>query len=162
MPNRGDTVYWDSCVFLSYINGHPTRLPVIDALLEESQRGDFTIITSTISLTEVAYAEIEKQNRALEPAQERAIDALFSDREVVTVIEFHELVAREARSLLRRAVEAGRKLSPMDSIHLATAIHQDADVLHTYDEPLTKVGREFFGFPVEEPTSQNPRMNLPS
>ncbi len=88
-------------VFLSYINGHAARLPVIDAVLEESQRGDLTIITSTISLTEVAFAEMEKQNRVLEPAQEQAIDALFSDREVVTLIDFHELVAREARRLLR-------------------------------------------------------------
>lgn len=161
MPNKGDTVYWDSNVFLSYINGHAARLPVIDAVLEESQRGDLTIITSTISLTEVAFAEMEKQNRVLEPAQEQAIDALFSDREVVTLIDFHELVAREARRLLRLAVEAGRKLTPMDAIHLATAIRQNADVLHTYDGPLTKIGRELFGFRVEEPTSQNPKLDLP-
>ncbi len=57
MPER---VYWDACVFLSYINGEQERLPVIDALLEESRSGKIEIITSTVSLAEVAFAEEER------------------------------------------------------------------------------------------------------
>ena len=81
MPNSGDTVYWDASVFLSYVNGEQERLPTIDALLEESRNGEFTIVTSTLSITEVAFAEMEKTQRALDPQVEQAIDALLVDRE---------------------------------------------------------------------------------
>jgi hypothetical protein len=32
-------LYWDSCVFLSYVDGIPNRLPDIDELLKQAERG---------------------------------------------------------------------------------------------------------------------------
>ena len=64
MPNSGDVIYWDASVFLSCVNGETERLPTIDALREESRKGDFTIVTSTLSITEVAFAEMEQTRGA--------------------------------------------------------------------------------------------------
>ena len=115
MPRR---VYWDACVFLSYINGIDEKLPVLDALLEESRQGEIEIVTSAVSLTEVAFAEEERLKTALDSEIERLIDVLFADREVVKVAEFHELIAREARRWMRQALGNGWNLKPMDAIHL--------------------------------------------
>lgn len=55
-----DTYYWDADVFLSYINGIESRLPILDDLLAKSSQGECRIVTSMWSITEVAYAAIEK------------------------------------------------------------------------------------------------------
>ncbi len=36
MPEERRIIYWDACLFLDYIQGHPARIPILDALLEES------------------------------------------------------------------------------------------------------------------------------
>ena len=157
MPDR---VYWDACVFLSYINGEQERLPVIDALLEESRSGKIEIITSTVSLAEVAFAEEERSNGALDPKIELAIDKIFSDREVVKLVEFHELVASKARIRMRQAITNRWSLKPMDAIHLATAVRLEATQFHTYDETLLKY-QESGGFTISDPVTLQLRLPEP-
>ena len=157
MPSSSDAVYWDASVFLSYVNGETERLTMIDTLLDESRNGDFTIVTSTLSITEVAFAEMEKTQQALDPDVERAIDALFSDREVVTLIEFHEVIARGARRLMRRALTSGRSLKPADAIHLATAVQHGARVVHTYDDRMMGY-TDLTELVIEVPTTTSPRL----
>ena len=65
-----DTYYWDACVFLSYINGVETRLPILDDLLSRSRAGDCRIVTSTWSITEVAYDATEGSTRNIDPSIE--------------------------------------------------------------------------------------------
>ena len=47
MPKDPKLIYWDSCVFLSYINGDVERLGIIDALLLEvsESKGERKIVT---------------------------------------------------------------------------------------------------------------------
>ena len=156
MPSNA-LFYWDAAVFLSYINGEDERLPVIDSLLESSRRGDVNIITSSLSLVEVAFSEMEKQGRELDPAVERDIDALFHDREVVVIVEFHQIIAKEARRLMRRAITDGKSLKPPDAIHLATAIQQEVTAVHTYDERLHGY-RDITGLDIDFPTTPTPRL----
>ena len=62
MPPEPTRNYWDSCAFLSYINGVSDRLPTLDALLEESADPDNEreIVTSTFTIAEVAFVLHEK------------------------------------------------------------------------------------------------------
>lgn len=70
-------IYWDSCVFLHYIDGTPEWLPILDALLDEASATDeLIIVTSTVSISEVAFAQVERPRQALDPAVESNIDAL--------------------------------------------------------------------------------------
>lgn len=57
-------VYWDACVFLSYINGVANRLPTIEELLRLARADEFELLTSSLSHAEVAFAEIEKAQGA--------------------------------------------------------------------------------------------------
>lgn len=149
MPDR---LYWDACVFLSYINGVVTRLPVIDDLLARSGKTEHQIVTSTLSITEVAFADKEKQNNALDPEIEKTIDSLWNDRDKVRFIEIHQIIQRKARQLMREAMTRGWTLKPADAIHLASAFTNKATRVHTYDGLLTKYS-PLIGIPIEEPSA---------
>jgi predicted nucleic acid-binding protein len=109
-------------------------VPDIAALLAEGDRREREIVTSTLTVTEVAFATQEKRAGALDPAVERRIDALWRPPSPVRLADFHVGIAEEARRLMREAIRHGwRRLKPGDAIHLATAVDLAADVLHTYN-----------------------------
>ena len=134
-------------------------MPVLDALFNLAERSEVLVVTSVISLTEVAYAAYEKEEGRLDEEVEAAIDALFSDRSVVALVEYHEFVARQARGLMREGITQGWSLRPADAIHLASAKVGEATKVHTYDEKLFKFG-VLLDIPVEEPSGANLRLDL--
>lgn len=159
MPEAQRIVYWDSCVFLSYVNGYLDRMPVLDVLLDESAGGAINLFTSSLAHVEVAFSASEQQQEALDPQVEQRIDSLWADPEVV---EYHDGIGRVARGLMRSAVEVGWSLRPLDAIHLATAqwlcdVGQQVDELHTYDSRLSKYA-SMVDFPILEPHITQPRM----
>ena len=77
MPNNGRIIYWDSCVFLSHINGIPDRIQIINDIFEEiNNDSNSVILTSSESMVEVAHAVNEKIQHRLDPNVEAAIDAM--------------------------------------------------------------------------------------
>lgn len=129
--------YWDSCVMLSYINGMPGRLPHIEGLMLCSGK-DLQIVTSLFSITEVAFAKLEQDKKALDAETEQKIAKLWFAGSPIQLIEFYELLAQRAAKLIRAAVEEDWSLKPGDAIHLATADHFRVKEFHTYDEKLDK------------------------
>ena len=161
MPNGRRRIYWDADVWLSYINGMPDRLPVLDALLAESAspNGSIEIVTSVISQVEVAYAETERLKRALDPEVESRIDKLWADRQALRLVEYHEGIGREARQIIRTAVTKGWSLRSADSIHLASARWMQVSEFHTYELRLIKYSNDI-GFPIVAPYTQQPRLGV--
>ena len=160
MPSR--RVYWDACCFLSYLEGDEDRLPILTALFESAQRGEIRIMTSVVSLTEVAYRSSEKDAHQLDNNVEEQIDALFADP-AVTLIEYHEGIARRARQLIREAkfsVNEERALKPMDAIHLASALSIGVDAVHTYDDKWTGYA-EMLGILIGPPEGVTLGLGLP-
>jgi predicted nucleic acid-binding protein len=158
MPDESRYIYWDSSVFLHYIQGTAEWIPILDSLLEEaSETKGLVIVTSTVSITEVAFAQVEKDDKALDPQIEAAIDALWQDPSAVKLVDYNQIVAREARGLLRRAVESGRHLKPMDAIHLATALNRRVNDFHTTDDRLQRAWQDL-GFPVRDPFTEKPKL----
>ncbi len=155
-------MYWDSNVFLSYLNGILERLPTIDALLESSANGSVRLYTAELSRIEVAFAASEQRQQALSEAVEQHIDNLWSNENVVTLVEHHNNISLGARTLMRGAMVSGWSLKPFDAIHLATAewlrnINIPIRTFHTYDSALMKYG-QLVGFEIVEPFVQQPRM----
>ncbi len=156
MPERRTPpplIYWDACNFLSYINKIPDRLPILDALLAEGRRGDIRIVTSTLSLVEVAFGAVEQTAQALSPEVEEQIEMLWNDRDTVLLAEFHELVARDARVLMRDSLPHGWSLKPADAIHLATAKRMKVARFHTYEGTKLKRYESMIGCSILEPTT---------
>lgn len=147
-----DAYYWDANVFLSYLDGKPAdRMPILEDFLRRSRQRECRIVTSTWSLTEVAYDASEGGTRILDSAVEQKIDAMWADRATITLVEVHERLQREARRLMREGIPRGWNLKPADAIHLATAVSIGAAEFHTYDRKLEKF-TALVGFPVQVPT----------
>lgn len=159
MPDESSRVYWDANVLLSYVDGDPDRLPTIEELLRQARAREIEIVTSALSQVEVAFAASEKEGQALDPAAEERIDELWKPSSPIALVEFYPALAREARRLIRDAIDAGRSaLKPADAIHLATAARMEVEDFHTYDEKLQRHSNAF-PFPVREPLT--PQAQLP-
>lgn len=143
-------IYWDANVFLAYLLAIPEHLAVLQAIVRLARdRRDVAIVTSAVSITEVAYFEAERVSGALDPAVERRLDALWLDP-ALRVEPFTTVVGRSARRLIRDSIVAGPRLRPLDAIHLATAMESRVSEFQTFDTALHKhSGR--LGFPIGTP-----------
>jgi predicted nucleic acid-binding protein len=151
MPDEPRRVYWDANVPLSYLNGVPDRVPILDELFRKARAKEIELITSSISRVEVAYIQSERQAGVLDEQTEEAIAALWSPPSPIKTVEFYDLIGDKARELMRQGISQGwGKLKPMDAIHLATAQQMAVAELHTYCDRLLK-WTNALGFPVTEP-----------
>jgi len=136
MPSRA--FIGDACVFLSFIEGHPERAADIRELLTRADDGKLEIVTSTLTIVEVAFHPDEKGNHLLSADIEERIRKLWVPPSPVKLADVHRGVAEDARSLIRSAIASGLDgLKPHDAIHLATAVALDA-AFQTYDERLPR------------------------
>ena len=157
MPDNPKLIYWDACVFLSYINDIPSRITVLEPLLADSakENGTVAIYTSTISQVETSFAAAEQQQKALAPETEQRIDNLWADTNAIISVEYHNVIGREARQLMRDGIPQGWSLKPLDAIHLATAkwlcsVGIPIAEFHTYDTRLYRYA-DAIGVKIIEP-----------
>src|SRR5207302_316632 len=115
-----------------------------------SSGGKLEIVTSTLSITEVAFGAEEVIGQPLDETLEDQIDAFWDDPSTIKLREFDRIIAREARTLIRAARSTGWSLKPADAIHLASAKMVVASEIHTYDASLFKYA-ELIGISVREP-----------
>ena len=135
--------YWDSCVFISWLEQEPGRVHIIKELLKQTVEKQGKILTCAISIVEVAYIAQEKQEGVLDSAAEKRIDDLWTDP-AIQIVETSQYLMKRARHLMRQALSSGWKLKPPDAIHLATAEWVQkrsptrVNEFHTYDKGLEK------------------------
>ncbi len=149
MPEFKRSVYWDSCAFLSFIEETDGRVESLRAVMEEAIKREVALYTSAISITEVAFVAAEHSG-GLDEDTEQKIDKLWHPSSPVQVVEYTQLIAIQARQLLRQKLDLGISLKPMDAIHIATALRAQVDELHTYDDRMKK-WREHTGIRIVEP-----------
>lgn len=151
-------IYWAACVFLSYVNEYPDRLGDIEALLAEADRKEIDIVTSTISIVEVAFGAVEKRREALSAEIETKINRLWNPHySPVKMVDFYALIGEDAQKLMRSGILDGWVLKPMDAVHLCTVRRVEAEAFHTYDEKLDKWSARV-GFPIGRPNPTSPKL----
>ncbi|MBU0512637.1 MAG: type II toxin-antitoxin system VapC family toxin [Chloroflexi bacterium] len=154
-------IYWDSAVFLAYINDETQRADTVLKLFDLAVAEKFRIITSTESIVEVSIAGYEKQGELLDPEIEKTLDE-FWNNPAVTMIEPTVEIMLHARMLIRESIPHGWILKPKDAIHLATALWVDRYVFpvrefHTYDRKLKKYNA-MIGIHIHPPIIKQPRL----
>lgn len=160
MANVAIRVYWDSNLFRDFISGHPEHAADVEALLEQADTGKLEIITSAISVAEVAFAQQERSTGLLSAEVEERIDKLWVPPSPVKLVEFHFHIARRARQLLRQSLQRGWKgLRAFDAVHLCTAQLYGVTELHTYDAGLERYS-ELIGVKVGAPFVEQIRLLL--
>ena len=144
-------VYWDTDVTQSWIDKIPERVALLRDMLAASANPNvgFEIVTSQLTIAEVAYSEAEKVQLATAADANEHITA-FWESSVVKLIEVHMDIAMEARLLLRHARGKGWSLRSVDALHLASAKWKKVDAVHSYDKRLYKY-HEILGIPIYEP-----------
>jgi predicted nucleic acid-binding protein len=160
MPDAVARVYWDACVFLSFIEANPDRAPIIRELLTAADEGRLEIVTSTISLVEVAFHPTEKGDHQLSADVEERIRKLWAPPSPVKLADVHVGIAEKARSLIRDALSRGLDgLKPLDAVHLATAGALGATAFQTYDDRIKKYAG-LVPVKIEEPFVEQARLPL--
>lgn len=133
--NQAQNLYWDSSCFCAWFSEEAGRYEICDAIIDAARKGQVKLYTSFLTLAEVIKVP------DLYPSESEDRIAEFFRNPYVVKVAVDWFVTRIARDLQRRFNLDGR-----DAIHLATAIHIKADVLHTYDgQDLLKLDRRIPG-----------------
>jgi predicted nucleic acid-binding protein len=148
--------YFDACLFLVLINDDAPRSKMVEALLDDAEAGNCEIYTSQLSVAEVAFGDQEKKGKALSALAEKKIDKLWHPTSPIRLIDVHNGVSSEARSVIRQAMKQGWtkgenwSVKPPDAIHVASAKLLKVQHLFTYDDRLIKLDRHA-GISIREP-----------
>lgn len=161
MPASAQRVYLDANALVAYVGGEPARAPVMRSLLQEAHRGEVDILTSVLSITEVAYGAQER-DAGLSAAGEQEIDTLWEPASPITLVDISERVTRDARSIIREA--RAQNLSGVrsaDALHLATARLYGVDVIYTYEKQETRTKwSQLTDITVTEPQTNAPQLDV--
>lgn len=144
-------IYWDANNFIYCLDPESDRARVLEDYLSRSGSGELEIVTSNLTIAEVAFSPAEYEARTLDPEVAESIRALLTDQQRIQVIPLTNAIAFDAQALVRAGMAAGRAVKPADAIHLATAIHAGADALQTYDRRFGSAARALGIIEIEEP-----------
>jgi predicted nucleic acid-binding protein len=134
----GKTVYWDACVFHALFNGEPGRVDSCLRIEAAAKGGDVDIYTSTTTFVECVWMKTAGKTTKLSPKHEATIQAYFM-HSFIKPINCDRLIAEAARALLWQHPH----LKPKDAIHVASAIAQQVDLMHSYDnDDLVKLSQK--------------------
>jgi predicted nucleic acid-binding protein len=155
-------LYWDSCVFIDYIEKNPEKIAVLDLVWDEiDSRPGSKIYTSELTTVEVAHVAGEKNRRKLDPTALEQLDDLWYNNPLVEIIEVHRKITTLARDLVRQGSVNDWRLKGADAVHLATAQFlkqaRSLQECHTYETRLRKYG-DLIGMTVCDPYAQRPRL----
>lgn len=129
-------IYWDACAWIALIQkekirddaGRTTedRDMMCRTVIEAAKRGQFEILTSTLSLVEVC------KDPAIKGQPADAVADYF-ETDYILLVNVDRSAGDHARALMT-AGHAG--LKPPDAIHLATAAISGTEEMHTFDGKL--------------------------
>ena len=159
MNGEAEIAYSDACVFIAVLDNEPDRADVVEAQFSALRARGASIVTSAITLAEVAYASTEPA--PINPSNTTAIDAFMQRPRRFRYRPVSQAIALEARGLVREAKALGvKKIRTPDAIHLATARDAKADLFLTYDRALLDL-RMNLPFRIEEPSADIYQASLP-
>jgi predicted nucleic acid-binding protein len=125
------TVYWDACIFHALFANEKGREACL-RIEKAAARGDVHIYTSTATFVECVWVKTVTDPTGnlnkLSPEHERVIQGYFS-RSYIRPITCDRQIAEAARTLLWKY-----PLKPKDAIHVASAMAQQVDFMHSYDD----------------------------
>lgn len=114
---QGSVVGLDTAPLIYFIERHPDYHRLVRPLFSELDRGQFTMVTSTVTLTEVLVHPLRKN--------EDELVAQYSDillnAEHLTTFDVSKTVA-----VLAAELRADHNIRTPDAVQLATALHAGA------------------------------------
>lgn len=121
--------YWDACMWIALIKREGDRFDACKNVIERAQRGEVEIWTSTFTLAEVWKRKCDGADTGLPHADDQAFED-YIEQDFVFRVAVDADVGTAARRLLRKFPTMGK---PQDAVHVATALIENVDELHTFD-----------------------------
>lgn len=121
--------YWDACAWIALIQRDAGRVEALEHIIQEAKNGKVEIWTSNFTLAEVYKRPCDDEKKGLTASE----DIPFEDFIVQKFVERAQVdwdVGILARRLLRKYPVI---VKPQDGIHLATALLNNIDEVHTFD-----------------------------
>jgi predicted nucleic acid-binding protein len=126
---RGKTIGLDTAPLIYFIEENPTYLNATALFFEAMDRGDFTVVTSTVTLLEVLVHPLRSNNTAL-AAEYR--DILLNSK--LMTIEVSSMIAEQAARL-----RAAHNIRTPDAIQISAALNSGATHFFTNDIRLPEI-----------------------
>lgn len=126
---RGKTVGLDTAPLIYFIEENPAYLEAAKLFFEAMDRGDFTVVTSTVTLLEVLVHPLRSNNAAL-AAEYR--DILLNSK--LMTVEVSSTIAEQAARL-----RASYNIRTPDAIQISAALNAGATHFFTNDIRLPEI-----------------------
>jgi predicted nucleic acid-binding protein len=123
--NEKEIVYWDSCVFIDFLQQTSGRYEACKYIHDRAESGTLIIVTSTVTLAEVA--RLPDAGGLMPHEKSRQILDYFKNP-YIAVRQLDRTIAERAHEICR-----SNNLIHLDAIHLATALNFRVSILYTYD-----------------------------
>lgn len=124
MTNKALVLYWDSCAFIHRFGETQAYVEALREHIERAKRGECRIATSAVTLAEVCklpdsgLLPAEQTTKIMDFFKNDYLDVYQADRDLCTAA--HQLIGKYG-------------LTPMDAIHVATALVARASIMITTD-----------------------------
>lgn len=120
-----ESVYFDACLFIELLQqADKERFDACDCLRLRAKKEELRIVTSTLTIAEVC--KLKSSDKDYKAQSQKILE--FFEHEYFAIRPLDRQTAELANGMPN---EFG--LSPMDSIHVATAIVNRVSVMYTYD-----------------------------
>jgi predicted nucleic acid-binding protein len=124
-------VYWDANVFHALFSKEKGRVENCERLYEAAKGGKLTIYTSAITFVECVWL---KGLQRLSKEHEAVIQKFFMHH-FIEIVNCDRFTGTDARRLLWQFSH----LEPKDAIHVASALSQQVEILHSNDKDLLRL-----------------------
>jgi predicted nucleic acid-binding protein len=158
--------YWDSSCFFDVLQDGRPNTEDARQVWAAAADGEVKIITSAATVAEVSYLSTRHWQALVDAGEmgaaddwkdaEPQIEKLWLPSSRVGLVDLSEAISQQAAALVRWArFTIGRKLTPIDAIHIATA---DVEGLHIHTSDRLTWMAEHRELPVTPPTWETPRL----
>ena len=129
---HGKIVGLDTAPLIYFIEKHPEFHPRVRSFFLAMQRGDFEVVTSTMTVAEVMVHPFKRNDAKLVETYRDILLNAAHLRTIPFTTDMAEIAAR---------LRAAHKIRTPDAIQLATAIAMKADFFLTNDDGLPVLSR---------------------
>jgi len=128
----GKTVALDTAPLIYFIEENPKFLAAVKPFFAAMARGDFQVVTSSITLAEVLVNPIKHDKLTLAEQYKELLLSAENMKLFPATTQIAELAAR---------LRAAHNLQTPDAIQIATALDQKADFFLTNDAKLSRLSQ---------------------
>lgn len=124
-----EKIYWDSDCLLGWFQNEIGKVEKCEGTLQKAEKAEVLIVTSALTIAEVLW-----MRGAPKLSKDKAeILQKFFRRSYIRIYNVSRKIAEAAQYIVW-----DNSIKPKDAIHVATAIHLQADALETFDQRLIK------------------------